>query len=58
MAQSVLEHLGVQVDETARKASRAASAVANALEEGGDTARRVTKEGSHAAAELPADTTK
>ena len=58
MAQSVLEQMGVQIDETARKASRAASAVADALEEGGETARRVTKEGSHAAAELLADTTK
>ena len=58
MVQSVLEQMGVQIDETARKASRAASAVADALEEGGETARRVTKEGSHAAAELLADTKK
>ena len=58
MTQSVLEQVGVQIDETARKASRAASAVADALEEGGETARRVTKEGSHAAAELLADTRK
>ena len=35
MAQSVLEQMGVQIDETARKASRAASAVADALEDGG-----------------------
>jgi hypothetical protein len=58
MAQSVLEHLGVQIDETARKASRAASAVADALEDGGGAARRVTKQGSHAAAELLAETRK
>ena len=58
MAQSVLEQMGVQIDETARKASRAASAVADALEDGGETARRVTKQGSHAAAELLADTKK
>ena len=56
MAQSVLEHLGVQIDETARKASRAASAVADAFEDGGGAARRVTKQGSHAAAELLAET--
>ena len=56
MAQSVLEQMGVQIDESARKASRAASAVADALEDGGETARRVTKQGSHAAAELLADT--
>ena len=58
MAQSVLEHLGVQIDETARKASRAASAVADALEDGGGAARRLTKQGSHAAAELLAETKK
>ena len=32
MAQSVLEQMGVQIDETARKASRAASVLADALE--------------------------
>jgi ElaB/YqjD/DUF883 family membrane-anchored ribosome-binding protein len=58
MAQSVLEQMGVQIDETARKASRAASAVADALEDGGGAARRITKQGSHAAAELLADTRK
>ena len=58
MTQSVLEQMGVQIDETARKASRAASAVADALEDGGGAARRVTKQGSNAAAELVADTKK
>jgi len=43
MAQSALEQMGVQIDETARKASRAASAVADALEDGGGAARRITK---------------
>jgi ElaB/YqjD/DUF883 family membrane-anchored ribosome-binding protein len=56
MTQSVLEQMGVQIDETARKASRAASAVADALEDGGEAARRVTKQGSHAATELIDDT--
>jgi ElaB/YqjD/DUF883 family membrane-anchored ribosome-binding protein len=58
MVQTMLEQMGVQIDETARKASRAASAVADALEDGGETARRVTKQGSHAAVELLADTKK
>jgi RNase H-fold protein (predicted Holliday junction resolvase) len=46
MAQSVLEQMGVQIDETARKASRAASAVADALEDGGGAARRTAKQGA------------
>jgi len=58
MTQSVLEQMGEQIDETARKASRAASAVADALEDGGEAARRVTKQGSHAATELIDDTRK
>jgi ElaB/YqjD/DUF883 family membrane-anchored ribosome-binding protein len=58
MAQSVLEQVGVQIDETARKASRAASVLADAIEDGGEAARRVTKQGSHAAAELLAETKK
>ena len=52
MAQSVLEQVGVQIDETARKASRAAYVLADALEDGGGAARRITKQGSHAATEL------
>jgi ElaB/YqjD/DUF883 family membrane-anchored ribosome-binding protein len=58
MAQSVLKQIGVQIDDTARRASRAASAVADALEDGGEAARRVTKQGRHAAAELLANTKK
>ena len=58
MAQSVLEQVGVQIDETARKASRAAYVLADALEDGGGAARRVTKQGSHAATELIDDTRK
>ena len=58
MAQSVLEQMGVEIDEAACKASRAATAVADALEAGGGQARRVTKQGSHAAAELLHDTRK
>jgi ElaB/YqjD/DUF883 family membrane-anchored ribosome-binding protein len=58
MAQSVLEQVGVQIDQTAHKASRVASVLADALEDGGGAARRVTKQGSQAAAELLAETKK
>jgi ElaB/YqjD/DUF883 family membrane-anchored ribosome-binding protein len=56
MAQSVLKQMGEQFDETAHKASRAASAVADALEDGVGAARRVAKHGGKAAAELFDDT--
>jgi len=56
MTQTVLEQMGVQIDETAQSASRAATAVADALEDGGGAARRVTKQGSDAATELLDDT--
>ena len=58
MTQSVLEQMGAQIDETAQRASRAATAVADALEEGGGAARRVTKQGSDAATALLNDTTR
>jgi hypothetical protein len=56
MSQSVLEKMGEQFDETARKTSRAASAVADAFEDGVGAARRAAKQGGHAATELYADT--
>jgi hypothetical protein len=58
MAQSVLEQTGEQVAETARKASRAVSAVADALEDGVGAARRVAKQGGDAAEEFFDDTVK
>ncbi len=58
MMQSVLERTGDQVAETARKASRAASAVADALEDGVGAARRVAKQSGDAAEEFLDDTTK
>ena len=58
MTQSVLEQFGVQIDETAHKASRAATAVAQALEDGGGAARRITKQGSDAATDLIDDARK
>ena len=58
MAQSVLEQTGEQIAETARKASRAASAVGDALEDGVGVARRFAKQGGDAAEELLDDTKK
>lgn len=58
MIQSVLGRTGDQVAETARKAARAASAVADALEDGVGVARRVAKQGGDAAEEFIDDTTK
>ena len=56
MSQSVLEQMGEQIDETTRKASRAASAVVDALEDGVGAVRCAAKQGSHAASELYVDT--
>lgn len=58
MAQSVSERTGEQIAETARQASRATSAVADAIEDGLGAARRVAKQGGDAAEELFDDTTK
>ena len=58
MAESTLDKTGEQVTATAHKASRAASAVADALEGGVDAARRVAKQGGDAAVEFLDDTIK
>jgi len=58
MTQSVLERTGEQIAETARKASRATAAVADAFEDGVEAARRAAKQGGDAAEELLDDTTK
>lgn len=58
MTQTVFEQMGEQIDETAQKVSRAASAVADAFEDGVITARRMAKRGEHAAEELIDDTKK
>jgi ElaB/YqjD/DUF883 family membrane-anchored ribosome-binding protein len=50
MSQSVLDKMSEQIDETAHKASRAASAVADAFEDGVTTARRVARQGGHVVA--------
>lgn len=56
MTQSVLEKMSEQIDETAHKASRAASAVADAFEDGVTTARRVAKQSGHAVTDAFDDT--
>jgi ElaB/YqjD/DUF883 family membrane-anchored ribosome-binding protein len=58
MPQSVLEQLDEQFDKTAHEASRAASYVADALEDGVKVARRAAKKGSYVATELLDDTKK
>jgi len=58
MTQSVLERTGEQITETARKASRVTSAVADAFEDGVEAAGRAVKQGGDAAEEFWDDTTK
>ena len=58
MTQSVLERTGDQIAETARKASRATSAVADAFDDGVAAARRIAKQSGDAAEEFMDDTTK
>jgi len=58
MTQSVLERTGEQIAETARKASRATSAVADAFDDGVAAARRVAKQSGDAAEEFMDDTNK
>jgi len=58
MPQSVLEQTGEHIAESARKASRATSAVADAFEASVEAARRVAKQGGDAAEEFLDDTTK
>ena len=52
MEHSAFEHVGQQIDDTTHKAARAASAVADALEDGVRTAQRAVRDGSEAATEL------
>jgi len=56
MTQSVFEQTGEQVADTAHKASRAASAVADAFEDGVRTVRSTARQGKFAAEELLDDT--
>jgi ElaB/YqjD/DUF883 family membrane-anchored ribosome-binding protein len=56
MSQSVLERTAEHVTDSARQASRASRAVANAIEEGVEVARRAAREGGDAAEEFLNDT--
>jgi ElaB/YqjD/DUF883 family membrane-anchored ribosome-binding protein len=58
MMQSMSERTSEQVAGTARKTSQAASAVADAFEDGIGAARRVAKQGGDAAEEFIDDTTR
>jgi len=56
MSQTVLEQISEQIDDTAHKATRAASAVSGAFEDGIHAAKRAAKRGGHVATELLDDT--
>jgi len=58
MPQTVLERTGEHIAESARKASRVTSVVADAIEDGVGAARRVVKQGGDAAEEFFDDTSK
>lgn len=58
MEQSVFEHMGQQIDDTTHKATRAASAVAGALEDSVIAARCAARDGADAATELLYNTKK
>jgi hypothetical protein len=57
MSQTVAERAAVHIDETARQASCATSAIADAIEGGVKVARRVAKQGGDVAEEFLNDTT-
>jgi ElaB/YqjD/DUF883 family membrane-anchored ribosome-binding protein len=52
MEQSVFKHVGQQIDDTTHRATRAASAVTDALEDSVTVARRAARDGAEAATEL------
>jgi len=52
MEQSEFAHVGQQIDDTTHKAARAASAVADALDDGVAAARRAARDGADAATEI------
>jgi hypothetical protein len=58
MAQSVVEWTGDRIAEAARQASRASTALADALEESLGATRRIAKQGGDTAEELMDDTIK
>jgi ElaB/YqjD/DUF883 family membrane-anchored ribosome-binding protein len=57
MSQTVVERTAEHIAESAHRASRATSAVADAIEDGVGVLRRAAKQGGDAAEELLNDTT-
>jgi hypothetical protein len=57
MSQTVVERTAEQIGKSARQASRATSAIADAIEDGVGVVRRATKQGGDAAEEFLDDTT-
>jgi hypothetical protein len=57
MSQTVLERTAEHIAESAHQASRASSAVADAIEDGVGVVRRAAKQGGDAAEEFLNDTT-
>jgi ElaB/YqjD/DUF883 family membrane-anchored ribosome-binding protein len=58
MSQTVVERTAEHIEESARRASRATSAVADAIEDGVGVVRRAAKQGGDAADEVLNDTTR
>lgn len=58
MSQTVVERTAERIAESAHQASRATSAVADAIEDGVGVVRRAAKQGGDAAEEFLDDTTK
>jgi hypothetical protein len=52
MEQSIFEHMGQELDDTTHKATRAASAVADAVEDSIFAAKRAARDGADTATEL------
>jgi hypothetical protein len=57
VSQTVVERTAEQIGKSARQASRATSAIADAIEDGVGVARRAAKQGGDAAEEFLDDTT-
>ena len=57
MSQTVVERTAEQIGKSARQASRATSAIADAIEDGVGVVRRAAKQGGDAAEEFLNDTT-
>ena len=58
MTHSVMEQIGDQIDDSARKAYKSAAAIGNAIEDGVVATQRVAKHGGDVVAEYYEDTKK